>query len=628
VLSLLVGWLTLFGLAGLVPGLDGSDRHGWLGARMFAALGLLVVTIFILQIALGVALAPSAWVVCAMAGAGWIRHGRACLPLSHPILLLPLAAAAVAALQGGIFYEPLAWDELSNWLGWMRQAVATGHLDSPQIDNAVLGYPPGWPIILAFPNLVLGGIDDSRSTALFLLFHVAVLGLVHDVVGARLAATGWPPLSARLGAWCVLLAALAAEATWKLVPTNLLVEEPQTYTLAACVFLTIAAAPNKVSPKVGPGRAGLHLGLAFALGYLIKVSMLAFALPLMLLAAGLRVRPTLMALVGFAVPVIAVYGIWTAMGAPQGCISNPLAVAKGLIGGGASGDRAADLWHRFAAAEIAYVQSYKLPLTVLAGLGLASALASRRLAAVPVALASYVVLYFGALYVYHLDCFGEYYFNELNSIDRFTRVPLRLIHLCGLVVPVLVAAPFLARRASGRAAVAGMVAVIMVLGLWQIRQIHASFASMASRWDASAEQVGTVRAIRHDSEIIAQVTDAQPVLGRNVVQIAQGGDGYDFVIGRYYGLGHFKLAGSWSWGTAPVNLWMRGVPAHDMPGILLSASLVWPVRTDAWMMAVLRDLIRDPDCLAHPTEHLFIPQPDSGTLRCLDGIRLHPRDQG
>lgn len=635
--SLLVCWLTFFGLAAFLPGLGGEGedrRQPWIGARFFAGFAVMPILIVTAQLALHIALVPAAHAVAILAVCGLLLHAsrfsaaRIKIELFHPIFLLPLAALLAAAARGGIVYEPLAWDELSNWLGWMRQAIMDGYVNSPALSapatNPVLGYTPGWPIILAFPNLLLGGIDESRSVAIFFLIHAAMLGLVYDVLTAGLARAGWTVGTAALGAWAALLAALAVEATWKLVPTNLLIEEPQTYCLVACFFLALAGTDRQTNPA----RVGLHVGLAFAAGYLIKLSMLAFAAPLLSLwgAVVLTKRPdedagrwprALAATLIMGLPIVLVYGMWTLLGTPAMCLSSPLGVLRGLIGGGTPIDHMRYVWNRFSDAETAYVLHYKFPLTVLAAVGLGLFTGLRRQWVAPACIGLYLALYFGALYAFHLDCLGEHYLTVMDSTDRYTRVPLRFIQFCGLMLPVLALAPWGRRLASSPGGRIALGAVVAILAGWQIFQIRASLAGIATRADATPQQVDTVRTVRAESRAVGGLVADEPGLGAKVLQISQGGDGYEFVIGRYYGIGRYTLEPAWSWGPAPTDAWMQKTTADDMAALVLSASLVWPLRVDGWMTGVLAPLIADPDCRARITGYFLIPEGSGHSLRCI-----------
>lgn len=627
--ALLLCWLTFTGLGALAPSLD---KRGMPGVRLWAGATLMLVIVFVLNVGAGVGLRLAAQATALLAGAGlglafWRarRNPPSLAALLHPALVLPLAALVVIAWRGGVGYEPLAWDELNNWLGWTRQAVAFDSLDDPRMVNPVRGYTPGWPIALAFPNLLLGRMDESLSAVVPLLLHVAVLGLVFDVAARMLDRAGWAAPSARLGAWALILGALAVEATWKLAPTNLLIEKPQIYALCAVLFLAVVA----TSRDVRPGRAGLHLGLSMVAGYLIKVSMLAFApalavigLALCLLRrrAGEGLRAQALGAAMLALPMAVVYLLWTRMGAPQGCMSDPLAVFGALLGGQTDG-QAGELLARFAGAELDYLRAFKLPLTLAAVAGLAVALTVPRLAIIPLALALYALVYFGALYAYHLSCFGAYYFQELNSVDRFTRVPLRTVHLAGLALPLLAMAPRLAGLAGRRAVVVALAVAVLALGAWQVRQLDRSFAAMAARGDADPDQVAVVRAMRAETGAALNLLDRHPGWARRPLMLAQGSAGYETVIANYFGLGRFRLADMWSWGPEPANVWMLKAEPEQVRATLLAASVVWPVIVDPWMRDVLAGLIRDPACLADPTRYLLVPDPQAGELACVPKAR-------
>ncbi|MBX9633921.1 MAG: hypothetical protein K2X44_02975, partial [Magnetospirillum sp.] len=423
----------------------------------------------------------------------------------------------------------------------------------------------------------------------------------------------------------LILAALAVEASWKLAPTNLLIEKPQIYALAACVFLCVLAGER----KIGLTRTGLHLGLAFSAGYLVKVSMLAFAPALALLWAfitlqryrrGEKILALAAAAMALAAPVLLTLGIWKVIGPSHGCMSDPLAVFASLLGGNSDGS-ARDLLVRFVGAELDYLHAFKLPLTMAAGAGLALTLLSPRLAAIPLALALYVALYFGALYAYHLGCFGAYYFQELNSIDRFTRVPLRVLHLTGLILPALAFAPRLSACTVRRGTVAILAVIVLALGARQVQQLNHSFATMANREDSTPEQVAMVRTIRSEAALVSAAVQHRPELARRPLMIAQGSSGYEVVIANYFALGQFRLPDLWSWGPTPANVWMAPASIGQMRETLMGASLIWPVTVDAWMSAVLNELIRDHDCRTRTTDYLLIPVPAAGELTCL---RIHP----
>lgn len=610
-LALILTMLTTVGLAGLLPGAAPGGREGdWLGVRAFSGFCLLLLLVYAGHLILGLPLPQAALAAAGLGGLGllrlgWRRGGGDASILVHPVVLMPLAALVILALRG-LDYQPLAWDELTNWLAWTRQAVLKERLLGADINHGALGYTPGWPIALAYPNLLLGGFEESRSALVPFVMHVALCGLIHDIAVRLGQRGGASPVSARLGAWALVLALLAVEATWRLAPTNLLIEKPQIYPLTAAMLLGLLLLEDEAEPA----RGGLHLGLVIAGGYLIKVSMLAFAAPLLLLLGWTALRsrrPGSAALFALALgPTALAYAAWRNTGAMTGCISDPLSLLPGLLGGGDNSARMADLAQRLFGTLLAYVAGFKLPLTLAAAGGMAVAILKPRQRPLVLAFALYLLLYFGALYVYHLDCFGEYYFQTLNSPDRFTRVPLRTLHAVGLVLLYLALWPRAGRLP--RRAMAGLVAV---LGLWGLYRLDVSIRTMTERFEAATEQRETVREMRAWTEVVAEQMRLHPERGRNVQIIAQGTDGYEVMIMHYFAAGRFKVNPNQSFGEIPANIWMTRITREDFRRRMLDASLVVPVKLDAWALGAL-DIAEG--CLGG--RRLLVPDPAAGRLDC------------
>jgi hypothetical protein len=254
------------------------------------------------------------------------------------------------------------------------------------------------------------------------------------------------------------------------------------------------------------------------------------------------------------------------------------------------------VWQRLSASERSYLLHYKVALTALSGIGLVVFAIVRRQWIVMAALATYLGLYFAALYAFHLDCLGEHYLTVMDSTDRYTRVPLRFVQMVGLVLPAMALAPTIRKMLSGRLRVWVLMAYVVLLGGWQIVQIKTSLASVATRADATPQQLRTVLSVKSESQILDEVVRRRPSLGDKVLQISQGSDGYEGVIGRYYGLRRFTLEPEWSWGISPADAWMKASSEDEMTRALMAASLVWPIRIDSWMQGILDGLIHDTDC--------------------------------
>ena len=95
-------------------------------------------------------------------------------------------------------------------------------------------------------------------------------------------------------------------------------------------------------------------------------------------------------------------------------------------------------------------------------------------------------------------------------------------------------------------------------------------------------------------------------MGQRVLIISQGSDGYEIAIADYYSLRRFTLHPALSWGLEPQNALMQKVTDERMAEILLTASLIWPIRVDDWMLGVLAPLVDDPACRADPTRYFLM----------------------
>ncbi|MFN3077681.1 MAG: hypothetical protein ABT940_12550, partial [Alphaproteobacteria bacterium] len=322
------------GLAMAVPG-GGSPTRGWAGLRFMAGLALLCLILYLANPVLRLPVSVGAWSAVAAAGCGLALAARRIARarevefglLAHPVVVLPVGLLAILAVHGPIDYLPVSWDEFSNWLGWSRQIFVTDSHWTPSMSIGQVGYTPGWALLMAFPNIVLGSFREVHSASVQFLLHVGVLGLVFDLLRDRLRDGGAGPRLATGLAWLFVLAVLGVEATWKLHPTLQLIEKPQIYAMAA-VLLTALAGGTAGADR---DRLAAMIGLFLAFGYLLKMAMLTFVPAAALLAmtlhgegrrgvAGLGLRLALA-----LTPVVLAALSWR-MASPEtgGCMSNPL----------------------------------------------------------------------------------------------------------------------------------------------------------------------------------------------------------------------------------------------------------------------------------------------------------------
>lgn len=631
--ALLGTYALILGGAGLMPRISSGPG---LDGRFFTGFSVVILMLFFGQIGLGLDYHRIGLVLLPLAAIGlirWFRQGKGWLRteyLTHPVLVLPALLVLLVGIRGGdVDYLPLAWDEYSNWLTWARQYLEVGNVGDPRIITGVMGYTPGWPLVLALPGLWHGAFSEGGALMAFTVMHVAVLGLVYDVMLGRLRRAGYEMGFARLAAWGLVLGLLVAEASWKLVPINLLIEEPQTYCLVACVLLAFGWR-DETQPA---WRVALPLGLACALGYVIKGAMLSFTPSMLLLFAGfLWLRhssapagwkrlvggDSLFAWAALLAPLLAALLVWRLWGPHLAdCMSQPSVAFAGAWARLGETERALDLWRRYWAELFQYLRDYKLILSLGALLCLLMAAATDRFARIiTLAFSLYGGLYFLSLYTYHLDCLGEYYFVNLNSIERFTRVPLRLLHVIGPVVLLHVYAGRLRALANGRHVLLAVGIGVVLLGTYQLTRMNASLQSVAGRADADPVLTNTVRMVRASATAIARFHSGT---NKTVVFIDQGSQNFAPHIARYYGSGSLQVHSAASWGKESVNVWMQAMPPAEVKELFLSASVVVPLRLDEWMTSILEEMAVDAACLSPPSGFL-LPDRTLGSLRCVQTL--------
>lgn len=603
-----------WGLALLLPAGGAAPLHRWLGLRFSGAVALLCAILYMANPVLGLPVSVGAWMAVAAAGVGLGAGARRleAAVLTHPVVLLPAGLALVMAVHGPVEYLPVSWDEFSNWLGWAKQIYVTDTHWDPAMSIGQTGYTPGWVLLMAFPDVVLGSFREVNSASIQFFMHVGVLGMAFDLLRGRLLDQGVGQRPAAVSAWLFVLAALAVEATWKLYPTLQLIEKPQIYSMAAVLLVALAAGEREADRT----RLAGYFGLFLAFGYLLKMAMLTFVPAALVVGAvalagdrpGLRRLALRFALA--AAPLALAVATWR-LASPEtgGCMSNPFKVLT--IGDGAALDRAmADagmVAGRYFGAIAEYVAAFKPWLTVLALGGLAVAAADRRPAWTVAALAAFIAAYFGMLYIYHLLCFG---YDELNSIPRFTRVPLRLVHLFGLLLPALLAArhaKFLAGlvpAGAARAVPLAATVLAVALGAVQVHAVERSLDDIATRSQQGPELVRDIALVRRDALALTELVSTLGIEGAATTLIDQNSSGLAANVARYYAITGvrgdppfvFRVRNGHSWGEDRANQWMTSTSHVTLRNRFLAQDVLWPVRLDDWVMPLIRELAADPAC--------------------------------
>jgi hypothetical protein len=620
--GLVVTFFVAWGLGGLLAPRPGDAA--WVGLRFALGANAIIIALYVASILAGLPLHIAALMVVILAVVGLIRdafgfrrNGAGLARLGHPVFVLPVLVASIALARGDFTYVPYSWDEFTNWLGWARQMTVFDRPVAAGMMVPTISYTPGWALYLGFPSFLVGEFDAAQSAMPVFLFHLAALGLVFDVV-RRVAGEGEGEGTAFGAAWFVLLALLAGEALWKLVPTVLLPDEPQAYGAAILLVIGIAAM------RQGTDRVALALGLGITLAaqYLLKVGVITLVPSVLLLVVAIiRRQKTSWREAGLILaaafgPFALVYGSWAMQTVASHCMGQPLSTfsSAGLERIMGEGPKLAV---RYGAAVGEFVASFKLPLTILSIASLGLALAGRRTAWVSLALIVWLGGFFSALYWMYLTCFQGYEYETLISYERYSRIPLRVVHLMGpLLLLVFIRDRFGDRllRPVGRAAlVAAMVGLVGLLG-WQVRAIDRSLQDMAHRDQHSPRNAEVSFRIAAETEALLRLLGPERTPLARVQLIAQGTDGLEAINAHYRRLGTrrgsppfaFALANNHSFGENRENVWMSAGGADTVRAEITRADVIWPVIVDDWMLGVLAPLVDDPACRADPTRYFLM----------------------
>ena len=604
------------GLGLLIPLGKAEGPHS-IGLRFVAGAAFLLLGLYAAMVLLALPLRLSVLIIGALSAAGWVRAflGQTAIDaheaVLHPALVLPVVAAVVASVYGRIDYIPYLVDEFTNWIGVSRVIHWAGSYEAVRETVYLPGYTPGWRLLLLAPWQVTGEIDHGLSAAAPFVLHVAVLALLYDITVIMIAPRDGklPPATSRGVAWLALLVFLAAEGMGRLWTFEMLVEQPQIYMLSAATLLILRA---ELSP---PALQPLYTlaGVVLAAGYLLKAAVLA-AVPAAMLLAALplvtsetpftnRLREGVIRALLLLLPLTLVMLSWSAVAPSNTCLSSPISVFT--TGKEATYD-AVDLARRFGAAVGTYVLQYKQPVTLAAVAGLALGIHLRLWRAALFATA-FTAIYFASLYWYHLGCFGEYYYRELNSIPRFSRVPLQMLHALGLLLLATGIAHFAGTRwpsiGAKRGTVLACIALAVGLATWHVRQTYRTVTDLTTRAYQNVDpRVGEMRqaaafAERHGGRLLPEHS-AFAVL-------SQGQDGdvqrYAEYFSRRPGNGGFSSLftvhyGS-SWAPIPANAWQTAIAPGALAKELGSLDILWPTHVDEWLVGGLRGLVPDEACL-------------------------------
>ncbi len=600
-LSVATGFLTAVGLGTWLPIQSFAGRI--LAGLLFAPLLLILLNIIV-----PVPLSNLSLLISAVSVVGWIRlvsisEFRDLIPaVINPALVLPVFFVVGLIFAGDVRYQIFEWDEFASWLNWTKELYLNDSLTESDMIWRNLGYPQAWPMALAIPQLNFATFDPMRSLAVGVLWHAAVLGLVYEVVTRYLANIEWAsPQVIVLAGYALIFVLLAAETFRKIVPQDFLIELPQTFALAGVFSLLFLVG-------IGQERlrgASIVAGLILAAGLLIKVSVIAAvpaaAIIVILLGFGREYadggwKDSFVNLGFFLLPIVIVQFVWIQFAGKFESRLSSLELEFGLT------TEHLVLLARILDAAWNYIVSWKMPMTLFAVAGVIYGIVSREFRPMAIGLTAYIAIYgFGLLQLYAFR-FGPFEVAELQSLQRYIRVPLRLTHVFGLVILVLASANLLSgtkadlrRHLSVGSLLALFAAVVIFVGGFQIYAINYGITEVRDRFSMSQKRLNNINALQDDRRKLERIIADSGIATPTVALIAQGDDGFAARVVSFLALPNrrsntgkiYKVIGGYSWGETRKNPWMRQITATRLAEILSVVDIIWVHQSDAWMDGVL-----------------------------------------
>ena len=554
-----LGWGSLVTSIRLRETLGGA----W-GMRLILGLAVITLLFFVFGVVLALPLGDTARSIAIIGGIIFLieiyyahKHQSLVDVLSHPIIIFSATLIIIFIFADIADYIPYSWDEYANWLAVSKKIFYTDALFYPEMSYVHPEYPPGWRLLLAYPSFLRGGFNEYHSLFLLSVMHFSVLGLVYETTILKLESqTFLSGNNKKLISWLILLLLISVEATWKLIPTDMLIERPQIYVIVASTLIAMIAIESRNSHLI----LGIQLGLLMAFGYLLKSAMLVFV-PSLLIILGylaftnmplIRRFPykNLIHIFSFLrfflyaiVPIIFVYLFWSELKTASRCTSAVVHLLSWDSFVLITTDNAAQLANDFIKAIFEYLIAYKLPITLFALISLFVALRDPKLRIVTLFLFVFFATYLVALYWNYLIC-SEDFNKYLSSLERYVRVPLRTLHLVGVMVG------FIMIYRGTKKILENYSALIEVkTNFFRIIWIVVMFFSVGLIWQSHNSVVETharerepylgsrVKLIKNELESLVALLAKGKIKKSQVLLVSLDKVGFDILVARYYAIG-------------------------------------------------------------------------------------------
>jgi hypothetical protein len=645
----------ILGVATFMPGVT-QNRRDWFGLRFLLAVMAIPAVLYLGNVVAGVpldtvvrafALAGAAGILLTFARAGRDRAVRREMMgrLAHPVWTLTLVVFLVAAMHRFPGYMPFPGDEMASWLRLTKQIFLANAYWSELLDYHLGAYTNGWPLMTAFPSLLWGRFNDGDLGPLPYLMHLGLIGASYDVLRDWCRRDGIENGLAGLFSALLVFFLVSVEALWVLYPSDMLIDRPLLYVWAAIFMLGLAGLGQ---PSMNTRLAAM-IGFLAAVGYLLKVSVIGIVpsmgvawlgwqwLALRSETGGLaaRVKPALLQAALMLAPLALAWVSWSFFKTGEHCNATPWEAYDSPLGMFTT-SKAALAAQFFERDALAYVSTWKVPMTVIGGAGLLAAMFDRRLRWFSMAVVAFVIFYSFAMYLSYIGCLDVEQAGYLQSFERYFRPNLRLVHFAGIVAGALVVWRFavargLAARAmdNQRFRFAGGFLVIVFLGALAL-QADRSMVNSTTRFLTNEPLRSTIVGMREEARYLVREIGKRGLEVPDVMLVAQAGYNVEFDLARYsaireerndadrLGYMHYLVSGDYNWGPEPGNFSLRVTTPEKLLARWRETDIVWPVVLDDWVRAVLTDLSGG-GCDG-PMEDFFLFRNGDGAFECVSKV--------
>ena len=561
---------------------------------------------------------------------------------THPGIVFIAFGFVVVIFQSNLNYLPVGHDEFSHWLAHPLHLHTHETLNEALKSFSLPGYLPGWPMILSIPWQLSGEAHFGASAAAPFFFCVAVIAFAYDIVAGLLRRyLKLGPSRVLLYSWSIILLLTSVQALGPLWSRTLLIEAPQVYSISAVVLLLYTSHLYPSHRNSFEWCAGVVLAAA----YIIKSAAILFVPGIFLIcfyrfwfkrkSRRSYLSEAIAPLFRLSGPVIAIAFTWSLYSEAFGCLARPLETLSQTSLIKAFSYDWLDLAKRLFHATGVYIIDYKFVLTIFSLFSCIYAFYRKNDAIIVLFLM--IICYFTSLYWFHLSCFGDYYFRELNSIPRFTRVILWTLHTVGLIVFIemtlkAVQIANLKQRFEAlitkRYFIGLSFTIFCVLALIQVGTIWRSVEDISTRRYQALDP--RIKESKKAAETIDKLVGVLlPEMPRLLV-LSQGLDNSVlshadfFAQSRKRGITNpnYTVIREVSWAPTPENIWQTRANSERFIKRMQSADLIWPMYVDDWLLSAMKQSVDDRKCLAELTQYFLIKDQ---TSKALQKFRCYPK---